>query len=402
MQAPKAVYIALFLLTIAGLGACASRIAPAPCAPAACPPCPTCPAVAKPEPEREAAAPLQLASWSDLTGWNEDNQAQAWPALLTSCSSLSRQPRWESVCATAQSLGPAPSTQTVRQFFETHFTPWATVNPDGSRHGLVTGYYEPLIEGSRQPSSRFAWPVRGVPEDMLTIDLSEVYPDLRGMRLRGRLVDDRIVPYWNRSQLAELGDLLPAPVLLWAADPIDLFFLQVQGSGQVRLPNGSRIRIGYADQNGHPYRSIGRWLIEQGELTLENASMQGIKAWAQNNPHRLKELLETNPSYVFFRELPPSDGGPIGAQGLPLTAERSIAIDPRFTPLGAPVFLDTTYPLSDRPLQRLMVAQDTGGAIKGPARADFFWGFGEDAGALAGRMRQQGRLWVMLPNGQTP
>ncbi|HRQ58329.1 MAG TPA: murein transglycosylase A [Azoarcus taiwanensis] len=402
MQAPKALYLALLALAIAGLSACASRTAPAPCPETTCPACPTCPTIAEPEPEREPAPPLQMASWADLAGWNHDDHAQAWPALRSSCSTLIRQSLWQSVCSAAESLGATPSTHAVRQFFEAHFTPWATVNPDGGRQGLVTGYYEPLIEGSRQPSTQYAWPIRGVPEDMLTIDLGDVYPDLRGMRLRGRLVENRIVPYWDRSQLTELGDLLPAPVLLWASDPIDLFFLQVQGSGQVRLPDGTRVRIGYADQNGHPYRSIGRWLIDQGELTLENASMQGIKAWAKSNPNRLKELLDTNPSYVFFRELPPSDGGPIGAQGHPLTAERSLAIDPRFTPLGAPVFLDTTFPLSDRPLRRLMVAQDTGGAIKGPVRADFFWGFGDDAGALAGRMRQQGRMWVLLPNGHTP
>lgn len=402
MQAPKLLYLVLLALGIAGLSACASRSTPPPCPETVCAPCPACPTTTEPEPAREPAPPLQQTSWSELPGWNEDDHAKAWPALRSSCSSLIHQARWQAVCIAAQSLGASPSSQKVRHFFETHFTPWATVNPDGSRHGLVTGYYEPLIEGSREPSSRYAWPIRGVPADMLTIDLAHVYPDLRGMRLRGRVVDNRIVPYWDRAQINALGGNLPAPVLMWASDPIDLFFLQIQGSGQIRLPDGSRVRIGYADQNGHPYRSIGRWLIDQGELTLENASMQGIKAWARNNPHRLMELLETNPSYVFFRELPSSDGGPIGAQGLPLTVERSLAIDPRYTPLGAPVFLDTTYPLSDRPLQRLMVAQDTGGAIKGPVRADFFWGFGDEAGALAGRMRQQGRMWVLLPNGQTP
>ncbi len=295
-----------------------------------------------------------------------------------------------------------PSSAAARQYFETHFTPWALVNPDGSRHGLVTGYYEPLLEGSRQASTRHRWPIRGVPADMLTIELGDLHPELKGKRVRGRLEGNRVVPYWNRSELMAIAERLPAPVLFWAADPIELFFLQVQGSGQVQLPDGTRARVGYADQNGHPYRSIGRWLIDQGELTLENASMQGIKAWAKNNPERLRELLDTNPSYVFFRELPPSGGGPIGAQGVPITAERSLAIDPRFTPLGAPVFLDTSFPLSDRPLRRLMIAQDTGGAIKGPVRADFFWGFGDAAGATAGRMRQQGRMWVLLPRGETP
>ncbi len=276
------------------------------------------------------------------------------------------------------------------------------VNPDGTVEGLVTGYYEPLIKGSRHRSDTYSWPIRGVPQDMLTIDLGDVYPDLRNMRLRGRIVGNRVVPYWTRAEIDTLQEDLSAPALFWAADPIELFFLQVQGSGQVALPDGSRARVGYADQNGHPYISIGRWLVAQGELPLERASMQGIKNWAQENPQRLEELLHTNPSYVFFRELPPSPGGPVGALGVPLTGGRSLAIDPRFVPLGTPVFLSTTYPLSDTPLRRLMLAQDTGGAIKGVVRADFFWGFGDEAGTQAGRMRQQGRIWVLLPKGMTP
>ena len=237
---------------------------------------------------------------------------------------------------------------------------------------------------------------------MLTIELGGLYPELKNMRLRGRIVGHKVVPYWSRSELEEKGSNLPAKVLLWASDPIALFFLQVQGSGRVQLPDRSMIRIGYADQNGHPYHSIGRWLVDQGELPLEKASMQGIRNWAQQNPERLSELLNTNPSYVFFRELPANNDGPIGAQGVPVTAERTLAVDPRFTPLGAPVFLSTTYPLSNQPLNRLMIAQDTGGAIKGPIRADFFWGFGDNAEKQAGRMRQTGQMWLLLPKNMTP
>jgi len=399
------------LLLIGLMAGCAGRSsAPPPavtqvCPPAQpCPACPTCPPppLAAPEPALPDAPALALAAWSDLPGWADDDHARAWPALRESCRPLRRQARWENVCTLSDALGDNPDASTVRHFFEREFEPWQATNPDGNTHGLVTGYYEPLIQGSRFRSERNAWPIHGVPEDMLTIDLGEVYPDLRNMRLRGRIIENRIVPYWTRAQLDEMSDLIPAPTLLWASDPIDLFFLQVQGSGQVELPDGSRVRIGYADQNGHPYNSIGRWLVAQGELRLDQASMQGIKTWAKENPHRLTEMLNTNPSYVFFRELPPSSGGPIGAQGVPLTAERSIAIDPRYVPLGAPVFLATTYPLSERPLQRLMLAQDTGGAIKGVVRADFFWGFGDAAGAQAGRMRQQGQIWVLLPKGSPP
>ncbi|MEO8718172.1 MAG: MltA domain-containing protein, partial [Burkholderiales bacterium] len=184
----------------------------------------------------------------------------------------------------------------------------------------------------------------------------------------------------------------------WVADPVELFFLQIQGSGQIQLESGERIRVGFAEQNGHPYRSLGRYLVDNGALTLEQASMQGIKAWAAANPQRLQDALNQNASYVFFRELPALEG-PIGALGVPLEAGYSIAVDPKFVPLGAPVFLATTYPLSPQPLERLVMAQDTGGAIRGAVRADFFWGSGTEAGALAGRMRQPGRMWVLWPRG---
>ncbi|MBL8463718.1 MAG: murein transglycosylase A [Thauera sp.] len=335
-----------------------------------------------------------------MEGWPRDELSAAWPALRASCAILVRQAPWKAACEEAVRLGGAPDGATVRRFFESRFTPWQLVNPDGSANGLVTGYYEPLIRGSRTRSTRSPWPIHGVPQDMLTIELADVYPELKSLRLRGRLVGNKVLPYWNRQQLAERQ--VPAPVLLWADDPIELFFLQVQGSGRVQLPDGGLVRIGYADQNGHPYQSIGRWLVAQGELTLDKASMEGIKRWAQDNPQRLQELLNANPSYVFFREMPASGGGPVGALGVPLSEGRSIAVDPRFVPLGAPVFLATTQPLSERPLERLVMAQDTGGAIKGAVRADFFWGFGADAGREAGKMRQQGRMWVLLPKGMKP
>lgn len=373
-----------------------------PCAPATpCSPCPACPGQ-EPQAATPAAAPLQASSWQAVTGWLQDDPAEALPALRASCATLSRQATWKPACERAAALGANPTTEAARQFFEAYFTPWQLTNADGSTEGLITGYYEPLIRGSRTRSARSAWPIHGVPKDMLTIELGDVYPELKSLRLRGRLVGNKVVPYWSRQEFSERASQTQAPVLLWADDPIELFFLQVQGSGRVQLPDGKMVRIGYADQNGHPYQSIGRWLVAQGELTLDKASMDGIKRWAEANPHRLQEMLNANPSYVFFRELPASNGGPVGALGVPLSAGRSIAVDPRYTPLGAPVFLSTTHPLSATPLQRLMLAQDTGGAIKGVVRADFFWGFGADAGREAGRMRQQGSMWVLLPKGFTP
>ena len=366
-------------------------------APCACPVCPVCPAVAPPKP---TAKPMQEARWEELKGWGADNLAEAHGALLASCSVLAKQPVWRSACEEARAL-PAENAA-LRAFFEARFRPWRMVNPDDSREGLVTGYYEPLLRGSRERSKSFSHAIYGVPDDLLVVDLGELYPELKNFRLRGRLDGRKVVPYWSRAELTPQAPALAGKALLWVADPIELFFLQVQGSGRVELADGRRVRVGYADQNGHPYQSIGRWLVEQGELKLEQASMQGIQAWARANPKRLNELLNTNPSFVFFRELPDSGGGPIGALGVPLTPGRSIAVDPRAVPLGAPVFLATTLPLSEQPLQRLVMAQDTGGAIKGAVRADFFWGFGAEAGARAGRMRQRGEMWVLLPNALIP
>jgi membrane-bound lytic murein transglycosylase A len=267
---------------------------------------------------------------------------------------------------------------------------------------MVTGYYEPLLRGSRTRAKGYEQPVRGVPDDLLTIDLSSVFPELKDKRVRGRLEGNKIVPYWSRADIVAHGEKLPGKTLLFVDDAVELFFLQVQGSGRVKLTDGSTARLNYADQNGHPYQSIGKALVDRGELRLEEASMQGIQAWARANPTRLDSLLNANPSYVFFREVPNSQDGPIGALGVPLTAERSIAIDPRSIPLGSPVFLATTRPNTALPMNRLVMAQDTGGAIKGAVRADFFWGFGKEAGEQAGRMKQSGRLWVLLPSELAP
>ncbi len=392
---------AVWLAGCAGTPAVAPTPDSLPPAPQSCPiakPCPVCPVCPGTPPERPPAKPLEAADWSELPGWPDDDLRPALSAFIESCKALDKQPRWASVCREARNK---PSAEQLRDFFERWLRPFRVVNPDGSGEGMITGYYEPLLKGSRNRGPGFRNPIYGVPDDLLVIDLAEVNPDLRNMRLRGRIEGRKVVPYYSRAELDARGERLPAKVLLWAADAVELFFLQVQGSGRVELPDGSMVRVGYADQNGHPYRSIGRWLVDQGELKLEQASMEGIKAWGRANPSRLSDLLNVNPSYVFFRELPSHSGGPLGALGVPLTEGRSIAVDPRVIPLGAPVFLATTWPLSERPLQRLMMAQDTGGAIRGAVRADFFWGFGSAAGTQAGRMRQNGRMWVLLPR-ETP
>jgi len=351
-------------------------------------------------PKPPVTAPVLTAvDWSDVEGWAGNDAASAWPAFLAGCKALAQKPEWSTVCREAARITPQDD-EAARAFFERWFTPHRLTTADGRDTGLITGYYEPLLAGSRTPSARFRHPVYGVPEDLLVIDLTSVYPELKSYRLRGRLVGNRVLPYHSRAEI-DSGALLPARVLAWVDDPLALFFLHIQGSGRIRLENGEILRVGYAEQNGHPYVSIGRRLVEMGELTAEEATMQGIRHWAARHPDKLPGLLSANGSYVFFRELPPPEpsgpDGPPGALGVPLSAGRSLAVDPRAVPLGAPVFLATTWPSDNQPLRRLMLAQDTGGAIKGAVRADFFWGFGEEAGMLAGAMRSRGRMWVLLP-----
>lgn len=322
-------------------------------------------------------------------------------AFLAGCTRIQSKPPWQSACAEARRVVPDDE-GAARAFFEARFSPYRIVAPDGATEGLVTGYYEPVLKGRRVRSGPFKFPVYGVPDDLVVVDLAELHPELRNLRLRGRLQGQRLVPYYARGEI-DSATAFPAKPLAWVTDPVELFFLQIQGSGLVEFAPGERTRLGYADQNGHPYRSLGRYLIDRGELKLEQSSMQGIKAWGAANPAKLQDALNANPSYVFFRELPapasPQDGPP-GALGAPLSPEYSVAIDPRYVPLGAPLFLATTFPLSSRPLERLVMAQDTGGAIRGAVRADFFWGTGEEAGTQAGRMRQQGRMWLLWPRGE--
>lgn len=367
----------------------------APAAPAA-EPTVAPPAAASPTPASTIMNWLKPARWNDLPGWKADDLKAAWPAFLQSCRPLQRQAAWQAVCTAAGQMAD-PDPATIRAFFQQNFKVYQIQQAEGGTEGLITGYYEPLLRGSRELTAKYRYPVYAPPDDLLSIDLGDLYPELKNLRLRGRLEGKKVVPYFTRSEI----DAGKAPVqgkeLAWVDDPVELFFLQVQGSGRIQLEDGSTIRVGYADQNGYPYRSIGKWLVEHGQLTLDKASMEGIKDWARAHPDRLPELLAANPSYVFFRILPNQDGGPLGALGVPLTPERSIAVDPRALPLGAPVWLATTRPNSSEPLNRLVMAQDTGGAIRGNVRADFFWGFGNDAGKLAGAMKQQGRMWLLLP-----
>jgi membrane-bound lytic murein transglycosylase A len=345
---------------------------------------------------------FMVSKWEKLPNWDTQDLTASWPALQQSCRALRYRPVWIPICAAAGKLD-KDDIVAQRMFYETWFTPYQVFNPDGTDSGLITGYYEPLLLGSRTRSKRFAYPIYAPPDDMLEVDMSELYPQFRGQQVRGRLQGKRVVPYFKRGEIdAGLAPALHGHELFWVENPVELFFLQIQGSGRIELEDGTRVKIGYAEQNGHPYASIGRKLIDMGELKPEEASMQGIKNWAEKNPERLFMLLGQNPSYVFFREQPDTLSAPLGALGVPLTNEYSIAVDPRTIPLGMPVFLATTQPNSNEPLNRLMFAQDTGGAIKGAVRADFFWGFGEIAAVKAGSMRQSGKMWVLFPKGGEP
>jgi membrane-bound lytic murein transglycosylase A len=341
---------------------------------------------------------LKISKWEDIDGLEDDDLSAAWPAWQQSCSTLINKTQWQAACSAAK-IENKPSNAEVNAYFKNYFDVYSANNADGSNTGLITGYYEPFLKGSRQKSEQYPYPLYRQPNDLITVELGNIYPELKYKRVRGKLVSNKLVPYNTRAEIEANPSPLEGTELLWIDDIIDVFFLQIQGSGLVKLDSGQEIQVGYADQNGHPYNSIGRILIERGELTADQASMQGIKTWARSHIDKLRDLLNSNPSYVFFKELPTGLPGPIGALGVPISAERSLAIDPKFLPLGAPVFLSTTQPNSSVSLKRLMVAQDTGGAIKGGVRADFFWGAGDAAGSKAGAMKQSGKIWVLLPKG---
>jgi membrane-bound lytic murein transglycosylase A len=394
-----AVALALAACTSTPLPPDQARVSPVPPQP---PVQPTPPApIPTPAPPAQPAPPGKLqmvpASFAALPGWEKDDVRAAWPAFTSSCSVLVKQATWKEACTVARSVN-GNDDKAIRTFFETFLEPNQVIAPDGASDGLVTGYYEPLLHGSRKKGGAYQTPLYKVPDDMVTIDLAGVYPELKGMRLRGKLVGKKVVPYATRADIESAS--FSGKELLWVDDPVESFFLQVQGSGRVQLSEtGETVRVAYADQNGHPYKSIGKYLVEKGELTVEQASAQGIKAWVAGHPTRMQELFNVNPSYVFFREekLPDPKVGPKGSLGVPLTPQRSIAIDATQLPQGAPVFLSTTMPNSDIPLQRLVMAQDTGGAIRGAIRVDYFFGFGAEAAENAGRMKQRGNIWVLLP-----
>jgi membrane-bound lytic murein transglycosylase A len=388
---------AIAALLLATLAACAPRaVAPPP--PPAAPPAPK--------------LALTAARFADLPGWTQDRHAEFLPALARSCARLARLPDdrdlglagnardWRAPCAAAARIGAGDHTA-ARAFLESAFRVFAIADETNGPEGLFTGYYEPELRGSLTRGGQYTIPLHARPADLVTVDLGEFRPELRGQRVAGAVQNGALRPYAARDRINAGALDGRTDVLVWVDDPVDAFFLEIQGSGRVTLPDGRVLRLGFAAQNGHPYVAIGRTLIERGALTRETVSMQSIRAWLAANPAAARAVMETNPSYVFFRVL--EGDGPLGSEGVALTPGRSLAVDHTFLPMGVPIWLDAEDPLDpSQRVRRTMMAQDTGGAIRGVVRGDVFWGAGAEAAERAGRMRARGRYWLLLPATVTP
>lgn len=355
------------------------------------------------EPPPAGRLTLTPVSFAELPGWRDDAVAEAIPALLKSCATLDNKAPdravgrdglggvvadWTAPCAAARRL-PAGDDAAARSFLETWFQPFRAEG-----QGTFTGYYEAELRGAAAPDRHYRWPIYGRPPDLVTVDVDEFVPDWKGGDLVGRVDDGRLKPYPKRADIEAGAVAGKAPVLLWVDDPVDVLLLHIQGSGRVTTADGRSLRVGFAASNGHKFVGIGKTLLDKGKIARDQASMPAIAAWLRAHPDEAAALIAENPRYIFFRLI---DGaGPIGAQGVPLTPGRSLAVDPAHVPLGVPLWLDTADP-DGRPLRRLMVAQDTGAAIKGPIRGDFFWGHGAPAFDKAGRMKSRGGYVLLLP-----
>jgi membrane-bound lytic murein transglycosylase A len=371
------------------------------------------PPAAQKGPEAVAETSLTRISFAELPGWQGDDHAEALAVFRRTCPVIAARPAgapldprmdgkaglsgpagaWAGVCAQAERV----AAKEARAFFESQFTPYALA-AGGKETGLFTGYYEPEFKAARAPGGAYQTPLRGKPVDLQTIDLGAFDPELEGKRIRGRVEGARFVPYPDRASI-EAGNVGPgAKPFVWLADPVDAFFLHIQGSGRLLMEDGTAMRVGFAAKNGRPYTPIGRVMAERGFLARENISMQSIRDWLKNNPEKRQAILNENRSYIFFQEIEGSDPalGPVGAAGRQLTPWRSLAVDRAVHGLGALLWLETALP-GGQPFRQLMVAQDTGSAIKGPIRGDIFMGSGDTAGEIAGKMAEEGRLFLLLP-----
>lgn len=359
--------------------------------------------------KKDAGFFLKATELAALPGWNADRPAETLRPLSISCGAIRHgAPEksfgplpyagtygdWQSVCAR---LPENPDNAAARDWFRDNFTAYEIWSKEG-REGLFTGYYEPILQGSLKKKKPYTIPLYARPRDLITVSLGDFRSDLKGETVFGRVKANALIPYYTREEI-EKGALKKEQVLAWVDDPVDAFFLHIQGSGQVVLPHGKNIRVGYAAANGRAYYAIGRELIKRGALTKDNVSMQAIRAWLEANPEQAQEVMNLNASYIFFHRVEAE--GPLGAQGVPLTPQRSLAVDRKKIPYGAPVFVDAEAPEGGGRLQRLMIAQDTGGAITGAVRGDYFWGAGEEAAHKAGLMKSKGQSYILLPKGVT-
>ena len=354
---------------------------------------------------------LKAVSFADLPGWTKDHQNEAVPAFMRSCAVFQNKPDdaalsapvggkikdWKPVCDKLKQTKPS-SGEEARAFFEQEFRPYAVTAP-GKSDGLFTGYYEAEISGGWQPNGPYQTPLWARPDDLITVDLGDFKTGLKGQKIAGKVENRKLRPYDNRAAIAQGSLQRRAQPLLWTDDPVAAFFLEIQGSGRVRLPGGSTVRVGYDAQNGHSYVAIGRVLADEGVLE-KPVTMAKIRDWLRKNPGRAQEVMNRNPSVVFFRLV--EGEGPIGAQGVVLTPRRSLAVDLSFVPLGVPIWLDTEEDNGVPAIRRLVVAQDTGGAIKGPVRGDFFWGAGAEEEEKAGAMQSRGAYYLLLPKDAGP
>lgn len=328
---------------------------------------------------------VEKTDFDNLQGFYSDDLEKALEVFKKDCQGSKRYSRFKSICQKAK------TSINAKEFFTNNFQPYKLLNNNGLDTGVITGYYEPLLYGSLTKTDKYKYPVYKTPNDMIIVDLSKVYPALKKYRLRGKIVGNRLVPYEARKDISKKQNL---EAICYVDSEVDLFFLQIQGSGKVQLEDGTILNIAYANQNGRRYKSVGKYMLKKGYIGNTTASLQGMKEFFKNNPEKVDEVLNHNESYVFFRN---SKKGASGSLGTQLTAKRNLAVDRKYIPLGMPVFIQTTNPVTKEQINQLMVAADTGGAIKGEIRADFFWGYGEEALKYAGKMKEKGKLYILVP-----
>lgn len=335
-------------------------------------------------PPKEVLNKTEPISFDQIEGFFDDDLNYALDIFKKDCKRSKRYELFKEVCQKAefQSNG--------KEFFITNFQPYKLYNSKSSDEGTITGYYEPLLHGSLKKTKKYKYPVYKIPKNLIVSD----DPNLQNYKSRGKIVNNKIVPYDTRKEIEDNPKNPNLEVIAYVDDKYDLFFLHIQGSGKIQLDNGKLINIGYAEQNGWPYTGIGNYMLEKGYLIKNDLSIQGMKKFFINNPTKIDEVLNINESYIFFKV---SKDGAKGSLGSVLTAKRNLAVDRSYIPLGIPVFINTKNPITKKPINQLMVAADVGGAIKGEIRADFFWGFGSTAFEYAGRMKEKGKMYILMP-----